>query len=72
MLPKLTFVNRINKIKKNNSNNSSDILFLLSIVVLFIGIILYFRYKEKNIRKEEKKEQITKFINEINNFYINN
>lgn len=74
MIPKLTHVKRTirNKnIPKQISINFEWFHFLL-LGFVFISIILYYRYKEKKNRVKEKNKNFNNFINEVNNFYINN
>ena len=70
MIPRLTHVNRFKKVNKQTPIN----YFLLTLMIIlgFIVIILFFRYKEKKFRNKEKKKQISHLVNEINNFYMNN
>ena len=70
MIPRLTYVNRFKNLNKKKPTNY--FLITLFIVLGFIILILFFRYKEKKFRSKEKKKQISHLVNEINNFYMNN
>lgn len=70
MIPRLTNVNRFKIVNKKKPINY--FLLILFVILGFIILILFFRYKEKKFRNKEKKKQISNLVNEINNFYMNN